>query len=132
MRKKSLVFLVSSCVALMSCGVLFAHHGSRVSYDMKKMVTLQGTVTEFQWQNPHIYILFDVKDENGTVTNWGAESYSPVVMTRSGWDHRTLKPGDKVSITLWPSKIGTPRGFLAKVVHPDGHVTDLTNRGGPE
>jgi hypothetical protein len=132
MRTRPLLFLASSCVALMSCGVLFAHHGSRVSYDMKKMVTLQGTVTEFQWQNPHIYILFDVTDDNGTVTNWGAESYSPAVMARSGWDHRTLKTGDKVTITLWPSKIGTPRGFLAKVVHPDGHVTDLTTRGGPE
>jgi hypothetical protein len=132
MRKKSLLFLASSLIAFMSGSVLFAHHGSRVSYDMKKMVTLTGTVTEFQWQNPHIYILFDAKDENGVVTNWGAESYSPAVMARSGWDHRTLKPGDKVTITLWPSKIGTPRGFLAKVVHPDGHVTDLTTRGGPE
>jgi Family of unknown function (DUF6152) len=130
-RRKFLIFLTLGGM-LMSCGAAFAHHGSRVSYDMKKMVSLTGTVTAFQWQNPHIYIVFDVKDDNGVVTSWAAESYSPVVMTRSGWDHRTLKTGDKVTITLWPSKIGTPRGFLAKVVHPDGHVTDLTTRGGPE
>lgn len=130
-RKLSFCFALGALTLLM-CGGAFAHHGSRVSDDLKKMVTLTGTVSEFQWQNPHVYVLFDVKDENGVVTNWGAETYSPSVMTHSGWDHRTLKTGDKVTVTVWPSKIGAPRGFLAKLVSPDGHVTDLTNRGGPE
>ena len=66
------------------------------------------------------------------VKNWGAETYSPVVMIRNGWGRRTLKFGDKVTVTVWPSKVGTPLGFLAKITLPDGHVTDLTSAGGPE
>ena len=76
--------------------------------------------------------MFDVTDNEGKVTGWAAETYSPVVMTRNGWGHHSFKFGDKVTVTVWPSKIGTPRGFLAKIVAPDGHVTDLTHAGGPE
>jgi uncharacterized protein DUF6152 len=125
-------FVIAAAVLLALSAPVFGHHGSRISYDLTKMVTLTGTVTEFQWQNPHVYIKFDVTDKDGKVTNWGAETYSPVVMTRDGWGRRTLKTGDKVTITVWPSKIGTPLGFLAKVVHPDGHVTDLSGGPGPE
>jgi len=132
MRSTLARFLIA-VAGLAACSApMFAHHGSRISYDLTRMVTLTGTVTEFQWQNPHVYITFDVKDKEGNVTHWGAETYSPVVMTRSGWGRRTLKTGDKVTITVWPSKIGTPLGFLAKVVHPDGHVTDLSKGGGPK
>ena len=125
-------FLIAVAGFIAWSAPMFAHHGSRISYDLTQMVTLTGTVTEFQWQNPHVYIKFDVKDKGGKVTNWGAETYSPVVMTRDGWGRKTLKTGDKVTVTLWPSKIGTPMGFLAKLVHPDGHVTDLSNGAGPE
>jgi hypothetical protein len=96
---------------LLTSGGAFAHHGSRVSYDLKKMVTLTGTVSEFQWQNPHVYVLFDVKDENGVVTNWGAETYSPAVMTHSGWDHRTLKTGDKARLHYGPRRLGHREDF---------------------
>jgi Family of unknown function (DUF6152) len=130
--KKLLIAPVLIGVALAAASPMFAHHGSRVSYDLDKTVTVTGAVTEYQWQNPHVYVMFDVTDESGKVTTWAAETYSPVVMTRNGWGHRSFKAGDKVTVTLWPSKIGTPRGFLAKLVFPDGHVTDLTHAGGPE
>ena len=107
---------------------LLAHHGSRASYDMQKMVTLEGTITEFQWQNPHVYVMFNVKDDKGNEVEWGAETYSPIVMERDGWTPHELKPGDKVTVTVWPSKTDAPRGFLAKLVGPDGKVTDLTRR----
>jgi hypothetical protein len=111
---------------------ILAHHGSRVSYDMKKEVTAKGVVTEYQYQNPHIYIMYDVKDDAGNVVHWGAETYSPFVMLEQGWDKHSFKVGDEVTVTVWPSKVGSPRGFLAKIVSPDGKVTDLTGRGGPE
>ena len=120
-------------VGLLALGApMFAHHGSRISYDLARMVTVTGTITEFQWQNPHVYLKLDVKGEDGEIRNWSAETYSPVVMTRNGWGRRTLKFGDTVTVTVWPSKIGTPLGFLAKITLPDGHTTDLTSAGGPE
>ena len=128
MRSKALIFCgVIASLFLLNIS-LFAHHGSRASYDMTRMVTLDGTVTDFQWQNPHVYVMFSVKNDKGEVVEWGAETYSPIVMERDGWSSHELKVGDKVTVTVWPSKVGSPRGFLAKLVGPDGKVTDLTHR----
>jgi len=101
-----------------------AHHGSRVSYDMTRTVTLQGTVTDFMWANPHVYFLFDVTDDKGNVTHWAAETDPPLMMHKYDWTKDYLKSGDKVTVTVWPSKAGAPRGFLAKLVTPDGKLTD--------
>jgi hypothetical protein len=114
---------------LISSGsAVWAHHGSRISYDMTRMVTVDGVVTEFDWSNPHVYFLFDVTDDKGSVTHWAAETDPPSGMTRYGWNKNFLKPGDKVTVTVWPSKVGAPRGFLAKLVKADGTVTDHTGQ----
>ena len=94
--------LVAVCslfvIILMAGGSALAHHGSGVSYDLSKMVTMQGTVTEFQWRNPHVYVMYDVKDAQGNVVNWGAETHAPVVCeNQDHWTKSTLKPGDKIT-----------------------------------
>lgn len=115
---------------LIASGVALAHHGSAVSYDTGKMITMEGTVTEFQWRNPHVYIFYDVKDAQGNVVNWGVETHSPVVCEeQDGWTKSTLKPGDKITISLFPSKINTPRGLLAKIVFDGRVILDDTGRG---
>jgi hypothetical protein len=112
---------------LLLCGTISAHHGSRVSYDLSKTVTVTGLITQYVWANPHVYFLLDVKDEQGNIVSWGGETYAPVIMARNGWTRASLKPGDKVTMTVYPSKVGAPRGFLEKIVFPDGKVTDLGN-----
>jgi hypothetical protein len=106
-----------------------AHHGSAVSYDISRQVTLTGVVTDWVWKNPHCFVMFDVTDEQGKVVNWGAETHPTNFMVRNEvngvhlpWSATTLKAGDKVTITLFPSRVGTPRGLLAKVVTADGKV----------
>ena len=99
---------------------------------MNRMVTVDGTVTEFDWLNPHVYFQFDVTDENGSVAHWIAETDPPSTMTRYGWNKSYLKAGEKVKVTVWPSKTGAPRGFLAKLVKADGTVTDHTGQLPPE
>jgi hypothetical protein len=116
-----------SAGALLLCVTAFGHHGSRISYDLNKTVTVTGNITQYAWANPHVYFTLDVKDEQGNIVNWGAETYAPVIMARSGWTRSSLKPGDKVTVTVYPSKVGAPRGFLEKIVFPDGTVTDLGN-----
>ena len=131
MRLKFLVVCFFLAVILMVCGPLLAHHGSGVSYDLSKVTTMEGTVTEFRWRNPHVYVMYDVKDADGTVTNWGAETHAPVVCeNQDHWTKSTLKPGDKITIGIFPSKLGSPRGLLAKIVMADGTVIiDDTTRG---
>jgi hypothetical protein len=121
-----LPFLVA---AFAITNLAIAHHGSRVSYDLSKTVTLKGIVKEFSYENPHIYITFEVKDDNGNVTLWAAETDPPAMMSRKfGWSRHYIKPGDEVTISLWPSKVGSTRGFLARLVTADGRVTDHTEQ----
>ena len=112
---------------------VLAHHGSRISYDMNRMVTLKGVIKEVHFVNPHVYFTFEVKDAQGHVTEWGAETDPPITMTnRFGWSRSYLKAGDEVTVTVWPSKAGAPRGFLAKLVTADGKVTDHTQQLPPQ
>jgi hypothetical protein len=124
--------VLSAGLLIAGASVALAHHGSRISYDMNKMVTVKGVITEFDWTNPHVYFLFDVKDDSGKVVNWAAETDPPSTMTRYGWNKNYLKVGDQVEVTVWPSKVGAPRGFMAKLVKADGTVTDHTNALPPE
>jgi hypothetical protein len=102
------------------CGAIFAHHGTPSSYDLTRRITLTGTVTEFAWSNPHVQIYFDVKDENGKVVSWAAETGSPGVLAREGWSKRMMRPGDTIVITVCPGKAGAPVGMLTKLVLSDG------------
>jgi hypothetical protein len=106
------------------CGPLLAHHGSGVSYDLKKQVTLTGTVTELDWRNPHVFLLFDVKDDKGNVAHWGGETHTPAQLKAIGWTKDELKLGDQITITLFPSKVGASRGLIAKIVHGDKVIID--------
>jgi len=129
-RNKLSIDFALAAVVLTFCSLAFAHHGSVVSYDTSKLMTVEGTVTEFRWRNPHVYILYDVKDADGKVVNWGAETHSPIVCeNQDGWTKSTLKPGDKITISVFPSKIGNPRGLLAKIVFDGKVIIDDTGRG---
>ncbi len=125
MKGRSVAFSGLVLVTLALNGRVVAHHGSRISYDLTKTVTVKGSVKEFDYVNPHVYFTFDVKDNQGHVTEWAAETDPPIMMgNRYGWSRNYLKPGDQVTVTLWQSKVGAPRGFLAKLVTADGRVTD--------
>jgi uncharacterized protein DUF6152 len=130
MRNKFCVYFGLGVALVTFSGVTFAHHGSQVSYNLGKMVTMEGTVTEYQWRNPHVYILYDVKDDKGNVVTWGAETHSPIVCANEdGWTKSTLKPGDKITISVFPSNINSPRGLLAKIVFNGKVIIDDTGRG---
>jgi hypothetical protein len=117
-------------VVVIACGMpLSAHHGSAVSYDVAKQITLTGVVTEWIWKNPHVFILFDVTDDHGKVVTWGAETHPTNFLMRNEVEGvavpltaNSFKAGDKVTISLFPSRIGAPRGLLSKIVTADGTV----------
>jgi hypothetical protein len=81
------------------------------------------------WQNPHVFLSYNVKDDAGTVTDWGAEmAETPHQMTVRGWTKNTLKSGDEVILTVFPSKAGTPRGLLSKLVLNDKMIYEINMR----
>jgi hypothetical protein len=98
-----------------------AHH-SFASYDRAKKVTLEGTVKDFQFMNPHAWIDVDVAGQGAAATTWGVECGSPNMMTRSGWKKTSLKPGDRVVVVVNPLLDGRPSGSLVTITLPDGTV----------
>ena len=117
--KTKLTLLTIILLAL--AGTVSAHHGS-TSYDMDKSVTIKGTVTDFQFVNPHVLIYMDVKDANGKVTNWAGELTSPNHLQRLDWTKNTLKVGDEVTMTGAPSKSGAPRIWARKLSNASGEL----------
>jgi hypothetical protein len=90
-------------------------------FDMTKLVTTAGTVTDFEFINPHGMIYFDARDEEGNITKWSAETRGgPNVLARLGWTKDTLKPGDQITFVGHPAKNGSRNMRLAKVIFPDG------------
>jgi hypothetical protein len=99
-------------VGLLAVSVpLFAHHGN-AAYDTAKTVTVKGTVTDYIWTNPHVFVKVDVKDDGGNTVHWIVEAQNPVSMGQIGWSKNTFKPGDEVEIDAMPAKNGNPVGFL--------------------
>jgi len=106
---------------------VIAHHGTGVAYEVDKVVTLKGMVTDWLWSNPHCGLLFDVTDDKGNVIHWGAELGNPHQMSGAGFARDTFKPGDKITVTGHPAKSGAPRMTLDHLVLADGRV--LSGRG---
>ena len=86
---------------------LVAHHAFSAEFDSDKPVKLTGLVTKLDWTNPHAWIYVDVKDEAGTIANWGFELASPNGLMRNGWTRLSLKPGDEVTVEGSRAKNGT-------------------------
>ena len=108
------IFSVVAWVLLFSVG-LSAHHGVAL-YDVSQMVNVTGTVTDFQFGNPHVRIFFDVPGEDGTVVEWTAELTTPIRLREvDGWNRDTLKPGNQISITGSPATDGAPSMWVEQV-----------------
>ena len=113
-------------VSIFVLGVpLFAHHGTGVAYEVDKLITLKGTVTEWIWSNPHCGILLDVTDEQGNVVHWGAELGNPHMLSSAGFSKDLLKPGDKVTIVGHPSRSGAPRVEFRNITLSDGRTLTM-------
>ncbi len=103
---------------------LFAHHGTNISYDHEHPITFKATVTEFRFERPHAQIFFDVKDDKGEIVHWSGELTDPINLARNGWTKRRseaeLKPGTPLTITVFPSKMGTTVGVVSKILNEKG------------
>jgi|SRR5579872_4033057 len=121
MRKVTVALLAA--FSLLAAGSALAHH-SFAMFDRSKEMTLVGTVHEFQWTNPHSFIEVDVPNANGGVDKWSLECNSPNNLTRQGWHSDSLKPGDKITVVLWPLRSGEKGGLFIWLKFPDGRVLD--------
>jgi hypothetical protein len=103
------------------CDSAPAHH-SFAMFDMSKTLTLSGTVTNFEWTNPHSWIWIQVPDGKGGSQLWGLEGQAPGELTRHGWTRHSINIGDKISVQIHPLKDGQLGGSFRVVTLADGTV----------
>ena len=108
-------------LALAGLQAASAHH-SFAMFDQSKKITVKGTVTEFQWTNPHSFIEIDTTGADGKKAHWSLELNSPNNLKRQGWSRNAVKAGDVVSVTFNPLKDGKPGGLFNSLVLPNGKV----------
>ena len=128
--KKPLVCL-AAVAAIAMAAPLAAHHGRGATFDMKKQVTLKGTVAQVKWQNPHVLIFIDVPDETGKVVTWGFENSNVHTLATQGYNRNTLKFGQPITAIVNPAANGEPLGIIVKIVLQDGKVIMSRERGNP-
>jgi hypothetical protein len=113
------VLRLLALISLGTAGPLLAHH-SFAMFDHTRTLTLKGTVTKFQWTNPHAYIELDVPAPGGATTHFTIECTSINMMQRLGWRSNMIKAGDQVKATVAPLLTGQPGGLLLDIILPDG------------
>ena len=112
--------VVAALVLLGAGTALLAHHSFSSEYDGEKTFKVVGVVAKVEWTNPHVRFYVDVKDTDGTVTNWNLELASPSALSRNGWNSRTLKVGDTVTVEGYSGKAVATRGAARSVIVADG------------
>ena len=116
-----------AALGLAGAGAALAHH-SFAMYDSDHQIKLAGTVTSFEWNNPHVYIALASSDEHGDTRGYTVECASPGILNRVGWRFNMIKPGDKITVIIAPLKTGEPGGLLKQLTLADGRVF---SNGGP-
>jgi hypothetical protein len=131
-RSVCAVFLtaMATSLAIMVAQPTQAHH-SFAMFDNDHQVKITGTVTKFDWQNPHIYIFATGGEAGKEAKAWTIEGASPGILNRIGWKFNIVKVGDKVTMIIAPLRSGDPGGLLKEITLPDGRVLNNGGFAGP-
>ena len=120
MNRKLAALALTIGVAVVAPAAL-AHHSFNM-FSLDKVVTVPGTIKSVSWKMPHVWVYATVTTEAGATEDWGFEAHAPNLVARKGWSGSTLKPGDKVAITMHPMKDGSKAGSLIYFTLPNGKV----------
>ena len=121
--------IAGSIAALALTATVSAHH-SFAAFDMSKEQTITGVVSRFDWTNPHTFIWVDVVNDKGVTETWAIEGMSPNYLGRRGWSKNSVKPGEKITVSIRPLKEGKSGGMFIRaqigdrVLNPTGAPTD--------
>ncbi len=124
--------LAMLAAALTAVPLVQAHHSFASEFDLNKKVNVTGVVTKLEWQNPHIWYYVDVKNEDGSVTNWAFSGSSPIQLMRRGINKKVLEPGTVITVEGFQAKDGSHNGGGSKVTFQDGRSVFTTVSDDPD
>ena len=126
------VVLAAAGLAALALGAApaLAHH-SFAMFDRSKEISISGTVKDFQYTNPHSWVVVLVTTPDGKVTEWGFESEGPSTLLQNGVKHSSILPGEKVTAVAYPMRDGRPAGSLISITKADGTVISFRGKGPP-
>ncbi len=111
-------------MASLAAAPAFSHH-SNSAFNVQKIDEVKGTVTDWQWSNPHTWLYLEADDGKGGKVKWALEGRAPGVLLRAGWTPKIIKVGEIVTVHYAPAKDGTHLGMIAQVILPDGTVLSI-------
>jgi hypothetical protein len=127
---KSLAAVFVGMAALAASAPVSAHH-SFAMFDRNKQATIKGTVKEFQWTNPHVWVQVMVPNSSGVSEEWSIEAGSPNMLYRQGWDNTTFKVGDQITLVINPLHSGGRGGNFVAATLPGGKMVGNLNARAP-
>jgi hypothetical protein len=122
MNRPLITVLLAAAAATVPVHTALAHHAFAAEFDAAKPLDLTGVVTKSRWVNPHSWLYFDVKNADGTVTNWGVEFGTPNALANRGLTKEDVKPGSEVHVKGYRSKNGGPFGYSVTLTLKDGRT----------
>src|SRR5690606_19891311 len=111
-------------VSLFALSASASAHHSTAMFDADNPIELSGSVVEWQFTNPHVFLVLEVSAEDGTRSEWNLEGLSPNVIYRQGWTPQSFQPGDRVTVTVRPLHSGAPGGNYSNPRWEDGSAVD--------
>jgi hypothetical protein len=120
-----LKFAASTGMLIAAALPVAAHHSFSAEFDATKQVTLEGTVVQMEWVNPHSWLTVDVPKADGTMERWHIEGGSPSVLLRLGWNRNSLPTGTKIKVIAFQAKDGQFRASSRDIEFPDGRKMNL-------
>jgi hypothetical protein len=120
MRTKLLMAAATGLLTSAAIHTASAHHSFGAEFDRNAPVHLVGVVVEFEWVNPHSWLVVDVADDNGETIRWRVEGGAPSALLRRGWNRNSLPAGTQVIVDGFQAKDGKPRANARDIEFPDG------------